>query len=162
MTMRPHLALLLLGSMAGVALCGCAPSGGQAVGDLRIDEPWVRAALPEVSASAGYLTVRNLGDRDDRLMSVSSASAGRIEMHEVRTENGLMKMQHLEQGVAIPAGAAVALQPGGYHLMLMDLQQPLSAGTIMTATLHFEHAGAVEVAFQIRDPGSSGAASHIH
>jgi periplasmic copper chaperone A len=158
--MRISAAFFLLG---GAALCGCAPIDGQAIGDLRIDEPWARATPSEVKVSAGYLIVRNLGERDDRLISIASAAA-RIEMHEVRNEDGLMKMRHMEKGIAIPAGAAVALQPGGYHLMLLDLQQPLSADEVVMATLQFEHAGAAEVAFQVRAVGgsASGSTTHVH
>ncbi len=73
-----------------------------------------------------------------------------------------MKMRPLAEGLAIPAGATVKLEPGGFHLMLMQLKQPLTAGQRYKATLVFEKAGAVEVEFEVRAIGAGQKKGHGH
>ena len=143
-------------------LGACVPTGGQVVGDLRIEQPWVRATPPGAAVSGGFVTIRNLGDHDDRLVSVTSSAVARVEIHQMREEAGLMKMRQLTAGLPIPAGAAVSLQPGGYHLMLIGPKQPFAGGDVVIATLHFERAGDAEVAFQVRGLPGAAESGHAH
>ncbi|MBS4082311.1 MAG: copper chaperone PCu(A)C, partial [Rhizobiales bacterium] len=97
-------------------------------GDLVISAPWSRATPAGASVAAGYLAVTNKGLSADRLLSFTTDLAGQPEVHEMSNEGGIMKMRPLAKGLAIPAGATVKLEPGGYHLMLMQLKKPLAAG----------------------------------
>jgi copper(I)-binding protein len=146
--------------VAGVLLCVSAPAGAQRVGDLRVDAPWVRATPPGAGVTGGFLTVRNSGTKGDRLLSVSSPAVARIEIHEMRHEDGVMRMRPLRDGLMIPAGATVELAPGGYHLMLFGPKRPFVEGEAVAATAYFEKAGNVEITFRVRGLGAKPASGH--
>lgn len=135
---------------------------GIAKGDLVISAPWLRATPAGAEVAAGYLTITNKGLSADRLVSFSTEISGQPEVHEMSNEGGVMKMRPLKNGLAIPAGATVKLQPAGYHLMLMKLKNPLVAGQRYKATLVFEKAGPVEVEFEVRAMGAGQQKSHGH
>jgi len=127
-----------------------APSGAEArLGTLAISGAYVRATLPNAPVAGGYLTIANSGAEADRLLSVQSPAAGRSEIHEMKMEGEVMKMRPLPGGLEIPAGASVALEPGGLHLMFMKLTAPFAEGTTVPVTLTFEKAGAVELALPV-------------
>ncbi|MCF7222512.1 copper chaperone PCu(A)C [Marilutibacter chinensis] len=119
-------------------------------------DAWMRAMPPGAKVAGGFLTLRNGGADADRLVSVRSPAAERVELHEMRTVDGMMKMRHLDEGLEIPAGGEVRLAPGSYHLMFMEPAQPFAEGDTVGATLVFEHAGPVEVEFQVLALGASG------
>lgn len=146
--------------VAGVLLCVSAPVGAQRVGDLRVEAPWVRATPPGAGVTGGFLTVRNGGTKHDRLLSVSSPAASRIEIHEMRHEDGVMRMRPLRDGLAIPAGATVELAPGGYHLMLFGPKRPFVEGEAIAATARFEKAGKVDITFRVRGLGAKRESTH--
>jgi len=97
-----------------------------------------------------YLTLT--ASRDDRLVAVSSPVAGEGQIHEMKVANGMMSMAELENGLPLPAGQAVALQPGGNHIMLLDLKQPLAAGEQVSLTLTFEHAPPMGIRARVGQP----------
>jgi hypothetical protein len=76
-------------------------------------------------------------DASARFVSASSPAAKTVEIHEMTMDNGLMKMRAIP-GVEIPAGQSLALKPGGYHIMLIDLKQPIKAGDVVPVTVVFE------------------------
>ncbi|KRW95932.1 DUF1775 domain-containing protein [Paracoccus sp. MKU1] len=121
-----------------------ATAGTVTLGDLTLSGAFSRATPPGAPVAGGFLTVANAG-ADDRLVSASVDFAGRAEIHEMAMEGDVMKMRQLADGLPIPAGATVELKPGGYHLMFMELKQPLVEGETVNVTLHFEKAGEVEV-----------------
>lgn len=127
------------------------------VGDLVIENPWARESVTPTSAA--YLTVRNSGDRDDRLIGVTSAVADRTELHGSTMEGGVMKMRPVE-AVLVPAHGEAALAPGGLHVMMMGLNGRLEEGGSFALTLEFEHAGTVEVMATIEDIAHGGGHSH--
>lgn len=131
----------------GHAAAAAAPAAQAApitLGDLTLSGPFTRATPPGAPVAGGFLTVANAG-ADDRLVAARVDFAGRAEIHEMAMEGDVMKMRQLSDGLAIPAGATVELKPGGYHLMFMDLKQPLVEGETVKVTLQFEKAGEVEV-----------------
>lgn len=128
------------------------------VGDLEITGAFTRATLPNAPVGGGYLTITNRGGADDRLVSVSTPAAGMSQIHEMKMEGDVMKMNELPDGLVIPAGGSVALAPGGYHLMFMDLTGPFVEGQSITVTLTFEKAGAVDVQLPIGSPAAKGPA----
>ncbi|MBJ3762407.1 copper chaperone PCu(A)C [Maribius pontilimi] len=149
--LTPTLVLLGLG-LANIA--AAAPNAAAVtVGDLTVTGAHARATLPGQPVGGGYMTVTNAGDTDDRLVAVSSPVAGRAELHEMRMDGDVMRMRPLPDGLPVPAGETITLEPGGPHLMFMDLAGPLVAGEIAPVRLTFERAGAVDVPFAIAAPG---------
>jgi hypothetical protein len=129
-------------------------------GALTIVHPWARATPPGAKVAGGYLTVENAGAEPDRLVAATVEIAGRAEIHEMAVVDGIMKMRPLRNGVEIPAGGSVALEPGSYHMMFMDLTRPLKEGESFAGTLTFEKAGSVEVTFAVGPLGASEMPEH--
>jgi copper(I)-binding protein len=129
-------------------------------GDLVISAPYSRATPAGSPVAAGYLVITNKGLSAERLVSFSTDLADQPEVHEMTNEGGVMKMRPLAKGLVIPAGASVKLEPGGYHLMLLKLKKPLTAGQRYKATLVFEKAGPVEVEFEVRAMGAGQQKGH--
>ncbi|GLH75880.1 hypothetical protein SSBR45G_07880 [Bradyrhizobium sp. SSBR45G] len=125
-------------------------------GDLVITQPWSRATPGGAKTGAGYLTIENRGSAPDRLVGVSGEIAARVEVHEMAVTNGVMTMRPLEKGLEIEPGKTVALAPGGYHLMLMELKSPLKQGDKLPVTLEFEKAGKVAVTLDVQAVGAKG------
>lgn len=131
-------------------------------GPLTIAHPWTRATPSGAKVGGGYLSIENTGATADRLVSVSAPFAGRSEMHEMATTNGVMTMRPLDQGVELPAGGKVEFKPGGFHIMFMELKQPLKQGETLKGTLTFEKAGAVEVEFKVESVGARSGSDGAH
>ncbi len=138
-----------------------AAAPGTEVGALRITAPFSRATLPNAPVAGGFLTITNTGTTDDRLIAAASEAAGRIEVHEMEMKGDVMRMRELKGGLPIPAGATVSLDPGGYHIMFMDLAHPFARGTSVPVTLTFEKAGSVDVALPIGAPNARGPADAV-
>lgn len=132
------------------------------LGDLTLSGPFSRATLPNAPVAAGFLTITNGGPEDDRLLSASTTVAGETQIHEMVNVDDVMRMRPLPDGLPIPAGATVELAPGGLHLMLMDLRQPLVEGGTVVVTLTFERAGPIEVPLAIGAPDAEGAMHGEH
>ncbi len=124
------------------------------LGPLELSNGFSRATLPNAPVGGGFLTIKNTGTTADRLIGASSAVAGHVEVHEMKMVGNVMKMSAVKDGLPIPAGATVTLQPGGFHLMFMDLRQPLVQGKTVMVTLTFEHAGKVEMPLMIGAPNA--------
>ncbi len=118
-------------------------------GDLHISGAFARATLPRAPVGGAYLTIRNDGAEDDRLTGATAAVAGEVQVHTMEHKDGVMTMRQLRDGLVIPAGQSVTLEPGGFHLMLMGLTEPLVEGQRVEMQLHFEKAGAATVGFDI-------------
>ena len=119
-------------------------------GDIVVDQPWAMP-LPPVSVNgAAYLDIKNLGQNPDMLMAADSPIAEKIEVHEHIHENGVMKMQEMAGGLELKAGATVKFVPGGLHLMLIGLKEPLVEGETFPVNLQFEQAGSLEVIVHIQ------------
>lgn len=114
------------------------------VGSIKIDHPWSRATVAGIPNGVSYFVLENQGDVDDRLLSVSSPVADKAELHTHIRDGEVMRMRQVED-IAVPAGESVALKPGGLHVMLMGLKEPLKEGNKFPLTLEFEQAGSVTV-----------------
>lgn len=130
---------------AVLLLTGVAAGHEFSIGDLVITHPWARTTATASVPGVGYLVVENTGADDDRLLAAHSPAAARVELHRTEIEDGIARMRPALEGVALPAGTIVELGPGGYHLMLMGLAEPLAAGQRVPLTLRFERAGEVAV-----------------
>jgi copper(I)-binding protein len=122
-----HLALAL-------ALFGAATL---AQADVTVSDPWVRGTVPAQRATGAFMRLQ--ADQDLRLVAASSPVAGVAEIHEMMMQDNVMKMRRVD-GIALGKGKPLELKPGGYHVMLMDLKQPLKAGEQVPLTLTFEGA----------------------
>ncbi len=132
-------------------------------GSIHIDHPWSRATPKGANIAGGYLVIENKGATPDRLIGGSSEIAGRFEIHEMTMESGVMKMRPLEKGIEIAPGKSVKFEPGGYHLMFLDLKQPPVEGKRFKGTLVFEKAGKVDVEFAVEAIGQKGeGGGHMH
>jgi copper(I)-binding protein len=103
----------------------------------------------DTGTGAAYLTITNNGDEADRLIGASSDAAVVVEIHDMVVEDEVMSMIHLEDGLEIPAGESVVLEPMGLHVMLVGLNYSLMPGESFDITLTFERAGEVTVTAQI-------------
>ncbi len=129
-------------------------------GSLKIDRPWSRATPHGAQVAGGYLVIENRGADADRLVSATSEIAGRVEIHEMTVQDGIMKMRPLPRGLEIKPGAAAKLEPGGFHVMFMNLKRPLKQGEKFKGMLVFEKAGTLEVEFTVEAMGASPAHGH--
>lgn len=128
------------------------------VGDLQIIHANIPAPMGSAQSAAGYMGITNEGTTADTLIGVEVGFAAEAMLHTTEfNAEGVATMMHVE-ALEIPAEDTVVLEPGGYHIMLMGLKQPLEVGAMLPATLIFEHAGRVEIEFMI-DP-SDGSVDH--
>jgi len=118
---------------AAALLCAAPVASAQVV----VEAPWVRATVAQQPATGAFM--RLTAQRDLRLVGVRSAAAEHAEVHEMAMQGQTMRMRQIA-ALDLPKGRAVALAPGGYHLMLIGLKQPLRAGQTIALTLIFEDA----------------------
>ena len=119
-------------------LLALAATAGGAHAQTTVTEAWIRGTVPQQKATGLFAQITSA--QGGRLVSASSPAAGVVEIHEMSMEGDVMKMRALPGGLALPAGKAVALKPGGFHVMLMDLKQALKAGDSVPVTLVVEGA----------------------
>ena len=108
---------------------------------VQIDEPWVRGTVPQQRATGAFM--RLTAEKAARLVDAQSPVAGLVEVHEMAMEGDVMKMRRIA-ALELPAGETVELKPGGYHVMLMQLQGQVKAGDEVPVTLVFEDVGSGE------------------
>ena len=133
-------------------------------GDLVISQAWSRATPNGAKVAGGYLAIENKGTSPDRLVGGSAEIAGKLEIHEMAMNNGVMTMRPLDKGLVIEPGKTVKLAPGGYHLMIMDLKGPLKQGDKVLLTLEFEKAGKATLSLEVQGVGAQapGGAMEMH
>ena len=118
-----------------IAIAATLLVAGAAHAQVTVQDAWVRATVPQQKATGAFM--RLTAAQDARLVSASSPVAGVTEVHEMKLVDNVMKMRPLP-ALDLPAGQAVELKPGGYHVMLMDLKQQLKGGDTVPVTLTFE------------------------
>ena len=150
--MKPitHLTALNPGFMAVFAALTMSAASSVYAQPGEIKNAWVRTAVPGQKATGAFMT---LTAKDGlKLVGGSSPAAGVTEIHEMKMEGDVMRMRALKDGLPLPAGQAVELKPGGYHVMLMDLKAPLPKDTSIPLTLVFKDASGVESRMEIKLP----------
>ena len=115
-----------------------------------VAEPWVRGTVPQQKATGLFAKITSA--KGGKLVAASSPVAGVVEIHEMAMEGTMMKMRALPAGLDLPAGKAVALKPGGYHVMLMDLKQQLKVGETVPVTLVIEGADKARETIEVKAP----------
>lgn len=103
-----------------------------ALAQVTVSDPWVRATVPNQKASGAFMQVQSA--KAARLVGISTPVAGRAELHEMAMENNTMRMRQVD-AIDLPAGKAVNLASGGYHVMLFDLKRQLKEGERVPLTL---------------------------
>ena len=157
-TLLPALALAL--TATGLAGCGddspdAAPDAAtsSASGAITIEDPWVRATTgtEDPTMTAAFMTIDNETDEDVVLVKASSPDAGMVQLHEMAEADGTMVMQEVDGGITVKAHGGQLLQPGGYHVMLMDLTGELAPGDEVELTLEFSDGSSQEVTAPVKE-----------
>jgi copper(I)-binding protein len=137
----------LLPLIAALALAAPASAHQIGAGALNIVHPWARPAAKGMNGVI-YVKVTNLGSKPDVLLAIETPVAERVELHEGSMAGGVMRMGKLKS-VAIPAHGTATFQPGGNHVMLVRLKQPLAVGQMPPLTFVFQNAGRVKGTFMV-------------
>ncbi|MCW5666355.1 MAG: copper chaperone PCu(A)C [Piscinibacter sp.] len=122
-----------------------------------VKEAWVRGTVPEQKATGAFMQLQST--QGGKLVSASSPVAGVVEIHEMAMEGNTMKMRAVP-GLELPAGKTVELKPGGYHVMLMDLKQPLKNGESVPLTLVVEGKDGRRETLELKAPVKALAGGH--
>jgi copper(I)-binding protein len=153
---RSYLPCLLLVAAFMSTLASVSRAQEFQIGSITVERPWTRATPGGAKVAGGYLTVVNKGTAADRLLGATFARAGRAEIHEMKMEGGVMQMRPVPNGVEVKAGQTVKLEPNGYHMMFMDLKEPLKQGEKVKGQLRFEKAGTLDVEYSVEALGAQG------
>lgn len=145
---RPIAALAAAGSLFLLAACGN-DDGAAPARPLSVTDQWVKAAPDGMTAL--FATLANTSDAEIRVVSGSTPVAGKVELHETVAHDGATVMKEKKDGYAIPAHGSLALTPGGDHIMLMDLKQPIVAGQTVTVDLRLADGSTEKVTAVARD-----------
>ena len=146
--------ILALTAVAITVLAAPARAEDVKAGDLVITQAWTRATPNGAKIGGGYVTIENKGTAPDRLVGGAGDIAGKVEIHEMAMDNGVMKMRPIDKGLTIEPGKTVKLAPGGNHLMLQELKGPFKQGDKVPVTLEFEKAGKVAVSLDVQGVGA--------
>ena len=134
--------------------CGAKPIEG--VTDARITLPAVKDR-----PGAAYFTLTG-GETENRLLSVTSPQAIRVELHDSMMKDGMMSMQAIEGGVAVPKGGKVAFEPSGKHAMLYDIAPSVKVGGTIKLNFTYANGRTIEVDAKVNPPGQAGGSGHAH
>lgn len=149
--MRRRLARMLC--VAGAVLATITVPGfaqEDRLGPLRINQPYARATPPGARTGGVFFTVDNSRNAIDRLLRASTPIAAGVVLHQMVVDGSVMKMRAVPS-LEITPGGRLELKPGGYHLMLLDLKQPLRVGEKFPLTLTFERSGTMLVTVSVQD-----------
>lgn len=130
--------------------------------NISVSDVWARATMPGQKVSGAYMMIQS--DADARLVGASSPAVPRVEVHEMKMDGDVMRMREVK-AIDLPKGKAVALEPGGFHIMLMNLNKPIVAGDVIPLTLVVESGGKkqkVEVKAEVRASGGGAMQNHSH
>ncbi|HXX84887.1 MAG TPA: copper chaperone PCu(A)C [Casimicrobiaceae bacterium] len=140
-------------------------AGGEIAADeyrlqsLRIEHPFARATPPGAKSGGAYLTIVNAGTTAATLAGAASPVAGAVELHQMAMDGGMMTMRAV-RALDVPPGGKLELKPGGYHIMLLDLKQPLKVGDKVPLKLSFENLGTIEIALEVEAMGAGSPMTH--
>jgi copper(I)-binding protein len=122
---------------------------GSAWSQVAVSDAWVRATVPGQQATGMFANLT--ATQDSKLVGGSSPVAGAVEVHEMKMEGDVMKMRAIAS-LPLPAGQAVSLKPGSYHIMLMGLKKPLPEGSTVPLKLIVEDAQKKPTTLDIQVP----------
>ena len=141
-----------------VALAAWAGMSCALAQEVEVKDIWVRATVPGQSATGAFMNLRSRAGA--RLEGGASPIAGVVEVHEMKIDDQQVMRMKAVPAIELPAGQTVALKPGGYHVMLMDLKQPLKAGDTVPVTLTVEGADGKRETVEVKAPVEALGAEH--
>lgn len=130
-------------------------------GHMMIHDAWVREAPPNAKMLAGYFDIMNHSDKDTALVSATSDSFEKIELHKTEMDAGVAKMKK-QDSVNIAAGKTVKFEPGGLHLMLINPKQAIKAGNKVELTLSFSNGDSMKVTAEVKKAQAQQQGGHEH
>lgn len=136
--------LALSTALAVCALATAAAAADYTLGEIKIEHPWARASAGAAANGAAYMTIATSGTTSDQLVKAASPVAGKVELHTHILDGDVMRMRPVS-GITVNVGEPAVLRPGGLHVMLIGLNEPLKPGSQFPLTLTFEKAGTVTV-----------------
>lgn len=149
------LAALLIGFAAPALAQGASSTS------ITVEQPWSRATPNGAKTGAVYMTIDNKSGAADKLTGASSDVADKVQVHEMKVENGIMQMREITGGLPVPANGSVVLKPGSYHVMLIGLKKPLTAGETFPLKLTFAKAGTISVTVPVQAMGAMNDKSNM-
>ncbi len=144
-------AIVALGAQAAPALAQGAK--------IEIADAWARPSIGQSRNSAAYIMLTNRGTEPDRLVAASTPAAGKAELHTTVRDGDVLRMREVP-AIDLKPGDAVAFAPGGLHVMLFDVRDPLKVGQQFPLTLRFEKAGEQQVTVTVRQGAAHGHGGH--
>jgi periplasmic copper chaperone A len=126
---------------------------------LSIVHPFTRATPPGANSGGAFFVIVNAGSTPDKLIGVASPAAGTSEIHQMAMDGGVMTMRAVP-ALEVPPGGKLELKPGGYHVMLLDLKQPLKVGDKVPLTITFQNAGSIDITIDVEAMGAMGGMAH--
>ena len=150
-------------TLIAAAVAATLPLAALAEG-IMIEGAYARSSGPQAASGAAFMVLVNQTGTDDRLVSVASPAAERIELHtHIEDADGVMRMREVEAGFAVPAGGSHALERGADHVMFLGLTAPFEDGAMVPLSLTFERAGTIEIEVPVdltRMPRGHGGMDH--
>ena len=148
---------------AVITALGLAALSLSAMADVAVKDAWVRGTTPAQKATGAFMEITSSDAA--ALLSAASPAAGVVEIHTMKMEDGVMKMRQIPK-LDLPAGKGIKLQPGGNHVMLMDLKQQLKKGDVVPITLKIEgkdkQVQTLEIKAEVRDLAAPATMDHGH
>jgi copper(I)-binding protein len=139
----------LAASTAALMLAIAPAAMAQRAGDIEVTQAQALPSIPGARNGGGFLTIVNHGNADDKIVSAASTVCGHVELHTMRMENNIMRMREVGE-IPLPAGKILRMQPGsGYHLMFMDLKEPLKVGATVPVTVKLAGGGQLQLQLKV-------------
>lgn len=154
--MKSKYLLILFVLPCMTVLSACLPEVNMAPSSQTVEvlQPYAFATIPGARTAAAFMTIKNNGEVDDRLIGAQSPVAGIVEIHQnvIDPDDGMMMMRKIK-GLDLKVGEEVVLDPKGYHIMFLDLQESLGIGQTFNLTLMLESGSVVKTKVEIVPPG---------
>lgn len=148
-----------LQKLAGLCALIGALSGVQALAEVQVNGAWARETIPGTSSSALFATINNGNSTAVALVAVTVQGVEKAELHTSTEQGGMMRMRRVER-IELDAGQAVELAPGGYHVMLFRLSEPLLAGSRLPAQFEFSNGEKVSAEVEVKSANDDHAHHH--
>lgn len=136
-------------TITAIAAIAAATFANTTAAQVTVTEPWIRGTVAGQKTTGAFMQLKSATDA--ALVEAASPAAKIVEIHQMTMDGGMMKMSAVDK-LALPAGKAVDLKPGGYHVMLIDLKQPLKAGDTVPVTLTFEDKAGRKTTVEVKAP----------
>ncbi len=154
-------ALLVSAPLATIANAHDHQHAEHSAKEIELGQAWSRMTAPSVPGAV-FISIHNGTDKKDVLMSASTPVSSKVELHNHIHENGVMKMREVKGGIPLAANETTVLQPGSYHIMLMNLKEPLKIGQEFPITLKFKNTGSKTVTVKVNNGEGQDTHQHMH